>query len=109
MTSEEDLESLLADARKDRVGLSAAVAVARAKVGKGATFPETLEALLSVVSSLIDRGAVPGDLVAEDPGFVAWAGSKEEVLARLTCVLKALGELPVTGEVCWIHDPAVTA
>ncbi|EME65125.1 hypothetical protein [Amycolatopsis decaplanina] len=109
MSDEEGLESLLRYAREDRVGLSVVVAMAAAKVGEGATFTETTAALLSVVSALIDRGAVPGDLVGEDRDFVAWPGSKDEVLSRLACEVKALGEFPATGELCWIHDPAATA
>ncbi|MFK0246163.1 hypothetical protein ACIQUM_15790 [Amycolatopsis azurea] len=106
MSDEEDLEYLLAYAREDWVGLSVVAAVAGAKAGEGASFAEATSALLSVVGVLIDHGAVPGDLFGEDPGFVAWRGPKSQVLARLSCEIKALGEIPATGEVCWIHDPS---
>ncbi|MEV7549969.1 hypothetical protein AB0N89_10125 [Amycolatopsis sp. NPDC089917] len=105
MSDEEDLEYLLAYAREDWVGLSVIAAVAGAKAGEGATFAETTSVLLSVVDALIDHGAVPGDLLGEDRDFVAWQGSKSQVLARLACEIKALGEMPSTGEVCWIHRP----
>ncbi|MFE6614269.1 hypothetical protein [Amycolatopsis sp. NPDC057786] len=100
------LESLLDYAREDRVGLSVVAAVAGAKVGEGATFAERTAELLSVVGALMDRGVVPGDLVGADRDFVAWPGSKGDVLSRLACEVKALGDLPATGELCWIHHPA---
>ncbi|MFI9449739.1 hypothetical protein [Amycolatopsis sp. NPDC052450] len=108
MADDLGLESLLDYAREDRVGLSVVVAVAGAKVGEGATIAERTTALLSVVEALMDRGALPGDLVGTDRDFVAWPGSKAEVLSRLACEVKALGDLPATGELCWIHDPAAT-
>ncbi|RSN55545.1 hypothetical protein DMH01_34615 [Amycolatopsis sp. WAC 04182] len=108
MADDVGLESLLGYAREDRVGLSVVVAVAGATVGEGATFAERTAALLSVMGALMDRGAVPGDLVGSDREFVAWPGSKAEVLSRLACEVKALGELPAPGELCWIHAPAAT-
>ncbi|AGM07692.1 hypothetical protein [Amycolatopsis keratiniphila] len=108
MADEEDLEPLLKYAREGCVGLSVVVVVAEMKAGPDATFAEMTAALLSVVGTLIDRGAVPGDLVDGEPCFVAWQGSKSEILGRLACEIKTLGEIPATGEVCWIHDPAAT-
>ncbi|AIG75671.1 Hypothetical protein AJAP_13950 [Amycolatopsis japonica] len=108
MSDEEDLQPLLKYAREGCVGLSVVVVVAEMKAGRGATFTEMTTALLSVVGELIDRGAVPGDLVDEEPCFVAWSGSKSEILGRLACEIKTLGGIPATGEVCWIHDPAAT-
>ncbi|MFD5244152.1 hypothetical protein ACFWIW_06400 [Amycolatopsis sp. NPDC058340] len=109
MAGDVGLESLLGYAREDRVGLSVVLAVAGAKVGEDAAFTEKAAALLSVVGALIDRGAVPGDLVGKDRDFVAWPGSKDEVLSRLACEVKALGEEAATGELCWIHAPAPEA
>ncbi|RSN17164.1 hypothetical protein DMC63_21115 [Streptomyces sp. WAC 05977] len=106
MAGDVGLESLLDYAREDRVGLSVVVAVAGAKAGEDATFAEKTAVLLSVVGDLMDRGAVPGDLVGADRDFVAWPGSKAAVLSRLACEVKALGEEAATGELCWIHDPA---
>ncbi|MFI7123659.1 hypothetical protein [Amycolatopsis sp. NPDC049868] len=106
MSVEDELEPLLKYAREGWVGLSVVVVVAEMKAGRGATFTEMTAALLSVVGMLIDRGAVPGDLVGEGPCFVAWSGSRSEILGRLSCEIKTLGEIPATGEVCWIHDPA---
>ncbi|MGW5702511.1 hypothetical protein [Amycolatopsis japonica] len=106
MADEEGLESLLGYAREDRVGLSVVLAVAGAKVGEDAAFAEKIASLLSVVSALMDRGAVPGDLVGKEREFVAWPGSKDEVLSRLACEVKALGDAPASGELCWIHVPA---
>ncbi|OKJ89062.1 hypothetical protein [Amycolatopsis sp. CB00013] len=107
MADEEGLESLLGYAREDRVGLSVVLAVAGAKVGEDAAFTEKITSLLSVVSALMDRGAVPGDVVGKEREFVAWPGSKDEVLSRLACEVKALGDIPAPGELCWIHAPAV--
>ncbi|WP_394362685.1 hypothetical protein [Amycolatopsis sp. SB7-3] len=108
MSDEEDLQPLLKYAREGCVGLSVVVVVAEMKAGRGATFSEMTTALLSVVGELIDRGAVPGDLIDREPSFVAWSGSKSEILGRLACEIKTLGEIPATGEVCWIHDPAAS-
>ncbi|WP_410659963.1 hypothetical protein [Amycolatopsis sp. lyj-112] len=102
---EEDLEYLLNYAQEDWVGLSVVGGIAGTRAGKGATFDEMTSALLAVISDLIDRGAVPGDLVEGDPGFVPWLGTKDEVLARFANEVRALRSMPETGEVCWIHDP----
>lgn len=106
MSDEDDLEYLLACARKEWVGLSTVAAVAEAKVGRDATFAETTSALLSMVGALIDHGAVPGDLVGESPDFVPWQGPKGQAIARLACEIRVLGEIPSTAELCWIHDPS---
>jgi hypothetical protein len=57
------------------------------------------------VGDLIDRGAVPGDLVARGTGFEPWRGTKEARLRRIATETEALGRLPETGEVAWIHCP----
>ncbi|NBH10966.1 hypothetical protein [Amycolatopsis sp. SID8362] len=103
---QDDLDYLLDYAREDWVGLSPVTAVAGAVAGKGATFEELTSATLAVIGDLIDRGAVPGDLIEQDPGFKAWSGTKEEHLRRIAAETKALGRLPETGEVAWIHDPS---
>ncbi|WP_158264135.1 hypothetical protein [Amycolatopsis sp. CA-126428] len=46
------------------------------------------------------------DLIEQDPGFQAWSGTKEERLRRIAAETEALGRLPETGEVAWIHDPS---
>ena len=80
---------LLDYAREDWVGLSPVNAVAGAVAGKGATFEELTSAMVAVIGDLIDRGAVPGDLIEQDPGFKAWSGTKEERLRRIAAETKA--------------------
>src|SRR3981189_2255205 len=103
---QDDLDYLLDYAREDWVGLSPVNAVAGTVAGKGATFEELTSAMVSVIGDLIDRGAVPGDLIEQDPGFKAWSGTKEERLRRIAAETKALGRLPETGEVAWIRAPS---
>ncbi|MEV4144325.1 hypothetical protein AB0J40_11685 [Amycolatopsis sp. NPDC049691] len=103
---QEDLDYLLDYAREDWVGLSPVGAVAGALAGKGATFDQLTSALLAVIGDLSDRGAVPGDLVDQDPGFRPWPGTRDEHLRRIAAEVAALGRLPETGEVAWIHDPS---
>jgi hypothetical protein len=103
---QEDLDYLIDYAREDWVGLSPVGAVAGAVAGKGATFSQLTSAMLAVIGDLHERGAVPGDLVEQDPGFKPWSGTKEEHLRRIEAETKALGRLPETGEVAWIHDPS---
>jgi hypothetical protein len=43
--------------------------------------------------------------VEQEPGFKPWSGTKEEHLRRIEAETQALGRLPGTGEVAWIHDP----
>jgi hypothetical protein len=100
---DEDLAYLVRYARGDWVGLSSVTAVAGTVAGEGATFDELVSAMLAVVGDLIDRGAVPGDLVAR--GFEPWPGTKEARLRRIATETEALGRLPETGEVAWIHCP----
>ncbi|MFI5593306.1 hypothetical protein ACIA5G_50235 [Amycolatopsis sp. NPDC051758] len=104
---EKDLAYLLDYAREDWVGMSPISAVAGTIAGQGATSDELTAALLAVIGDLIDRGAVPGDLVAEDPGFTPWPGTKEERLRRIAAETAELGRLPETGEVAWLHDPSI--
>lgn len=99
------MDYLTGYARADWVGLSPVGAVAGAVAGKGATFGRLTSAMLVVIGDLYDRGAVPGDLVEPPPGFKPWSGTKEEHLRRIDAEIKALGRLPETGEVTWIHDP----
>jgi hypothetical protein len=75
---DEDLVYLFRYAREDWVGLSSVTAVAGTVAGEGATFDELVSAMLAVLGDLIDRGAVPGDLVAQGTGFEPWRGTKEE-------------------------------
>jgi hypothetical protein len=103
---QENLDYLIDYAREDWVGLSSVGAVAGAVAGQGATFGRLTSALLGVLGDLHDRGAVLGDLVEQDPGFKPWPGAKEEHLRRIEAETKALGRLPETGEVAWIHDPS---
>ena len=103
--AEEDFDYILQYAKDDWVGLSVLVAEAGHVLGKGATNEQILEVMLSAISDLIDCGAVPGDLSEESPGFVAWAGSKEERISRIRNEVHRLGRLPYTGEVCWLHKP----
>jgi hypothetical protein len=103
---QDDLAYLVNYAREDWVGLSVIVAVAGTVAGRGATFDAMILAMLSIIDDLIDRGAVPGNLTEQDPGFEPWPGSKEQVLSRIAAETHVLGRLPVTGEICWIHGPS---
>jgi hypothetical protein len=104
---QDDLDYLLDYAREDWVGMSAVSAVVGAAATKGATFDELISAMLTVVGELTDCGAVPGDLLEQEPGFRPWPGTKEAHLRRIEAEIKALGRLPESGEVAWIHDPSV--
>ena len=99
----DDVEYLVEYAQDDWVGMSPVTAVASAMAGKGATLDQQISALLTLIGDLMDRGAVPGDLVEGDPDFVAWSGTKDEVLQRIARETRALGELPDSGEVTWLH------
>lgn len=91
--------------KDDWVGMSVLTPVAVAEAGEGADFEMQLDKLLNLAGDLIDRGVVPGELIEEEPGFVAWSGDKTQLLARLSDEVRALGYLPDSGEVCWFHAP----
>jgi hypothetical protein len=103
---QDDMDYLLDYAREDWVGMSPVSAVVGAAAGKGATFDELMSTMLAVVGELLECGAVPGDLVDQDQSFKPWPGAKEEHLRRIEAEITALGRLPESGEVAWIHDPS---
>ncbi|KDN17660.1 hypothetical protein [Amycolatopsis rifamycinica] len=103
---QDDLDYLLDYAREDWGGLSPVGAVAGAMAGQGATLEQLTSAMLAVLGDLHDRGAVPGDLVEQEPGFRPWPGEKDEHLRRIEAETLALGRLPETGEIAWLHDPS---
>ena len=90
------LDYLFDYARDDWVGLSPVGAVAGEVAGKGATFGQLTSAMLAVIGDLHDRGAVPGDLVEQDPAFRPWSGTKEEHLRRIEAETKAEAASEVT-------------
>lgn len=102
---QEDLQYIFEYAEDDWVPMTVVSTAAEDVAGVDATFEQLTNALVTVVGDLIDRGAVPGDLLAEDPDFQAWPGSKDQMLARLRAEVQALARLPEGGEVCWIHVP----
>jgi hypothetical protein len=67
--SQADLDYLVNYAREDWVGLSVVAAISGAAAGKGATLDTLTTAILSIIGSLIDQGAIPGDLTGHDPTF----------------------------------------
>jgi hypothetical protein len=103
---DEHLEYLLNYAEEDWVGLSVVNGVVGAVAGKGATLDAMKAVMITVIGDLIDRGAVPGNLTERDPGFEPWPGTKEQRLDRIAAKIEALGRLPETGEICWIHNPS---
>lgn len=104
---DQELDYLTEYGSQDWVGMSVLAPVAVAEAGRGATFDAQIEKLLLLVEELIERGIVPGDLTDADPPFVPWPGGRKEVLARLESAVRELGELPDTGEICWLHKPEV--
>lgn len=104
-TYQDNLQYLVEYAEDDWVPMSTISTTAASHAGQGATFEQRTTALLTIIADLIDRGAVPGDLLAGDPGFRAWPGSKQQLLDRFHSEVQALGRLPAGGEVCWIHIP----
>lgn len=101
----EELDYLTDYGTDDWVGMSALTPVAIAEAGQGANFGKQLDELLNLAGDLIDRGVVPGELIDEEPGFVAWSGDRTQLLSRLRDEVRALGYLPDSGEVCWFHAP----
>lgn len=101
----ERLESLIGLAEDDWTGLDALVSTAGRILGPEASLEQLTAMMVTLLGDLIDRGAVPGDLTADDPGFRPWPGSKEQLLDRFRAEVDALGREPVTGEVCWIFVP----
>jgi hypothetical protein len=99
----DDVEYLVEYAGEDWVGMSPVTAVASAMAGKGATLDQQISALLTLIGDLMDRGAVPGDLIKDYPDFIPWSGTKDEILQRIARETRALGELPDSGEVTWLH------
>lgn len=103
---DEDLEYLLDYAREDWVGFSVVNAVAGRIVGRDAGFQALKSAMLTVIGDLLDRGAVPGDLMKGEPAFSPWPGTKAQRLSRIEAEVESLGRAPCTGEVAWIHVPS---
>jgi len=99
----DDVEYLVEYAQDDWVGMSPVTAVASAVAGKGANLEQQISALLTLIGDLMDQGAVPGDLAEGGPGFVAWSGTRDEILQRIADETRALGGLPDSGEVTWLH------
>ena len=79
--------------------------------GANATKEEIADMTIQLVSDLIERHVLPGDLVPEDPGFRPWPGKKHELLTRVSHELRdmvARDRLPMPTDLCWFHitDPA---
>jgi len=103
---DEDLRYLVEYGKSEWVGLSSVTAVAGATAGKGATVDDLTAAMMTILGALIDQGVVPGDLTEQPPGFQPWSGTKADRLSRIASDIHALGRLPETGEIAWLHAPA---
>ncbi|SEP21325.1 hypothetical protein [Amycolatopsis saalfeldensis] len=100
---EEDFQYLMEYASEDWVGMAPLSATASAMAGKHPTLEQEISSLLKLVSELMDHGALPGDLIKDYPDFVPWVGTKAEILERIERETRALGDMPVSGEVAWFH------
>lgn len=106
MTSyQEDFQYLLEYAEDDWMPISTVSAVAASHADAHASFAKKVDTLVTIVGELIDHGALPGEIIANDPGFAPWVGSREQLLDRFRSEVVALGRLPDIGEICWIHIP----
>lgn len=107
MTSyQDDFQYLLEYAEDDWMPMSTVSAVAASHTDAQASFDQQTDALVELVGELIDHGALPGEIIADEPGFAPWLGSKEQLLDRFRAEVRVLGRLPDIGEICWIHIPA---
>ncbi|PRX49200.1 hypothetical protein B0I33_103233 [Prauserella shujinwangii] len=93
------LDYLLRYASDDWLERSTVVDAANRVAGSEASDREIIDMTMKLASDLIDRGAVPGDLIEGDPGFVAWPGTADERLGRLRREIEVLGHLPDPGDV----------
>ncbi|WP_328608799.1 hypothetical protein OG943_06670 [Amycolatopsis sp. NBC_00345] len=99
----DDFQYLMEYASEDWVGMSPVSATASAMAGKHPTLEQEISALLTLIGELMDRGALPGDLIKDYPDFVPWTGTKEEILQRIERETRALGDMPHSGQVTWLH------
>lgn len=102
----ESLDYLAEYGEDDWMMLSVVVAEAHDVLEPHASKAEVLEATLSLATSLMEVGVVPGDLVADDRDFVPWPGPPEHRLGRIRAEMSAMverGELPIGPEICWFH------
>ncbi|MDT8911105.1 hypothetical protein [Amycolatopsis sp. PS_44_ISF1] len=99
----EEFQYLMEYASEDWVGMAPLSAAASAMAGKHPTLEQEITSLLTLISELMDHGAVPGDLIKDHPDFVPWPGTKEEILERIERETRALGDMPISGQVAWLH------
>jgi hypothetical protein len=101
---EEDplVAELVALAEDDWTDIGALVGQVGRRVGRDASFPDTLAALGELVGVLIDHDVVPGDLGA-DPDFTPWPGNRQERIDRVVREVTELRALPWPGQIAWFH------
>ena len=107
---DQTLDYLRTYASQDWLELSTLVVWANGITGAGSTKADIAEMTLGLAADLIADGSPPGDLVADDRGFVPWPGSADELLRRLRTELYALverDELPEGFDICWFHRTSV--
>ena len=104
------LNYLLRYAVDDWLEMAIVVDHANQVLGAEATKGEIVDMTIRLSADLIDHQVLPGELVAQDPGFRAWPGGKKDLMDRLGRELRemvARDRLPMPTEVCWFHvvDP----
>ena len=103
---EDAIEYLCSYAAGDWLELSTVTVWANGVTGRGSTTAEIVDMTLRLAGDLVADGSVPGEVVADDRGFVPWPGDPAAQLGRLRTELAefvARDRLPEGFDVCWFH------
>lgn len=103
---EDTIEYLRSYAAGDWLELSTVAVWANGVTGRGSTTAEIVDMTLRLAADLVADGLVPGEVVADDRGFVPWPGGATEQLGRLRTELAefaARDRLPEGFDICWFH------
>jgi hypothetical protein len=100
------LEFLLDYAHDDGLGFSAISPEVAALAGRGTSLEDRIPIFRKIISDLLDAGAAIGDFAdTEGAPFVPWPGTHDEHLDRVEGEIRALGTLPMSGDIGWIFFP----